>query len=79
MKYIIVGLLFLTGCNYTPKYFYQDKVKVVNGFYKNCEGDVKAETGILKLNVEIESLICNEHWIGTTIIVDKLNIRKINE
>lgn len=41
MKYLILLCLFLTACSNTPKLRFNQKVKVVGGFYEGCTGEVR--------------------------------------
>lgn len=39
-KYIILLALFIIGCNNNPKFHYNDRVKVSNGFFSCNEGTI---------------------------------------
>jgi transcription antitermination factor NusG len=43
MKHILLlSLLFILGCTYSPKYIIGEKVEVKSGFFKGCTGIVSS-------------------------------------
>lgn len=40
LKYIVLFLMALTCTASEPKFHFMDCVKILNGFYKNCKGNV---------------------------------------
>lgn len=74
MKYLLI-LIFLIGCadkNYVEKHF-GDKVKVVSGFYKGCEGMVEGYRSYEGYEVDLTCKLNedNVRYLSTVIIAKK--------